>query len=47
MTEDELKFIVDVQIFIDELIEIVGEEKRFENFNKNLKDRRQLKDSLN
>ena len=36
MTEDELKFIVDVQIFVDELIEIIGDNKRFENFNKNL-----------
>ena len=40
MTEDELKYIVDVQIFVDELIEIVGEDKRFENFKNNLTYRR-------
>jgi len=27
MTEDELKYIVDIQIFIDELLEIVGMDK--------------------
>lgn len=42
MTEDELKYLVDVQIFVDELIEIVGVEKRFEHFNNNLIYRRAI-----
>lgn len=36
MTENELKYLIDVQIFIDELIEIVGTDKRYEHFNNNL-----------
>jgi len=42
MTEDELKYIVDIQIFIDELLEIVGMDKRFEKFNNNLMFRRAI-----
>ncbi|MCW3103588.1 MAG: hypothetical protein JWO09_2028 [Bacteroidetes bacterium] len=42
MTEEELKYLVDVQIFIDELIEIVGDNKRFEKFDSNLIVRRAI-----
>ena len=40
MTEEELKYLADVQNFVDELIEIVGEEKKFEDFNNHLRYRR-------
>ena len=42
MTDDGLKYLIDVQIFVDELIEIVGAEKRFEHFNNNLTYRRAI-----
>lgn len=40
MKEDELKYLIDIQLFVDELIEIVGSDKRFDNFNNNLRYRR-------
>ena len=42
MTENELKYLIDVQIFVNELIEIVGTEKRYEHFNNNLTYRRAI-----
>jgi len=35
MTRKELKYLEDVKMAIDDLSEIVGEEKMFANFNKN------------
>ncbi len=36
MTKEELKYLVDVQLFIDELETFFPKEKKFENFNNNV-----------
>ena len=36
MTKQELKYLVDIQLFIEELETFFPEEKRFENFNNNV-----------
>ena len=40
MTKEELKYLVDLQLEIDELEEIIGPVKKFEDFNNNLTKRR-------